>query len=154
MAGNRKARFCASDIRELREKKDLAGLGTAIWKEREFCWLCSIMFSACFIFEEKLFLKGRGNKNWPHPLFKIERIESTDAIVCRYVYLFCFLVFLSCVRVKFNYRLMEIEQFLFCFLTDWKYFFVDFCRKKSYWKTSRNLFQLVLKTDFFPVRKS
>jgi len=70
--------------------------------------------------------------------------------VCRYVYLFCFLVFLSCVRVKFNYRLMEIEQFLFCFLTDWKYFFVDFCRKKSYWKTSRNLFQLVLKRIFFP----
>ena len=64
--------------------------------------------------------------------------------MCRYVFLFCFLVFLSCVRVNFNYRLMEIEQFF----SDWlEIFFCRFLQKKILLK---NKSKLVLKRIFFP----
>ena len=60
MAGNQKARFCASNIQELREKKNLAGL-----EKKKLYWLCSVLFSASFAFKEKRFM-GHGYKKWPH----------------------------------------------------------------------------------------
>jgi len=68
-------------------------------------------------------------------------------------FFFVSLFFLSCVRVKFNYRLMEIENFCF-FLTDWKYFFCRLLQKKILLKNKSNVVPTCVKTDFFPVRKS
>ena len=59
-------------------------------------------------------------------------------------FFFVSMFFLSCVRVNFNYRLMEIEQFF----SDWlEIFFCRFLQKKILLK---NKSKLVLKRIFFP----